>query len=64
MKVFVLLLAITYGRNFHFYRQRTQNEAENQNRTPIASQWLQRLGLQLGVFKNQLEGFILFLDLK
>lgn len=62
MKVVVILLAAVFGRNFQFFQNRDnsrQNDTEKQNifhPRAAGQRWLQRIGLQLGIFKTQLEG--------
>ena len=58
MKVVVILFAAAFGRNFQFFQNR-QNDTEKQNifhPRAAGQRWLQRIGLQLGIFKTQLEG--------
>merc|ERR1712227_196283 len=58
MKVVVILFAAVFGRNFQFFQNR-QNDTEKQNifhPRAAGHRWLQRIGLQLGIFKTQLEG--------
>ena len=58
MKVVVILFAAVFGRNFQFFQNR-QNDTEKQNifhPRAAGQRWLQRIGLQLGLFKTQLEG--------
>lgn len=62
MKVVVILFAAVFGRNFQFFQNRDnsgQNDTEKQNifhPRAAGQRWLQRIGLQLGIFKTQLEG--------